>query len=197
MADDSQDGSEKDRNAPTVRDLKGPSPVSADTIPDVIGQYSPPRPPPEASRHRTIDIKPVRLSDEADPRRWRTERRLVTPERPAKRQWALWLAGGALVLLALGAWALVRTSAPPEKPGPAVVAAPSVAAAAAAPTASARAPDRAEAPTAPASPIASTNTVPLPNMDAPNPHGPKSESTPAKPTRARESAKKHKGPWLE
>src|SRR5688572_275458 len=101
MAKDSEDGSEKDRNAPTVRDLKGPSLVSADTIPDVIGQYVPPRPPPEASRHRTIDLKPVRLSDEADPRRWRTERRLVTPERPerpAKRKRALWMTSGALLL---------------------------------------------------------------------------------------------------
>src|SRR5688572_6790137 len=120
MADDSQDGSEKDRNAPTVRDLKkGPSPASADTIPDVFGQYVPPRPPPEASRHRTIDLKPVRLSDEADPRRWRTERRLATPGRPQKRPGGLWVA--ALILLALGAWALVWVSAALEKTKPAVV----------------------------------------------------------------------------
>jgi hypothetical protein len=195
MADDSKDGSEKDRNAPTVRDLKGPSSVSADTIPDLIGQYSPPRPPPEASHHRTIDLKPVRLSDEADPRRWRTERRLVSPERPAKRPGSLWVA--ALVLLAIGAWALVWVSAALEKTKPAVVVSPPAPAAVAAPTASARAPDRTEAPTAPASPIAPANPAPRPNADAPIPDAPKSESTPPKPTRPRETAKKRKDPWLE
>ena len=193
MADDSQDGSEKDRNAPTVRDLKkGPSPVSDDTIPDVFGQYVPPRPPPEASHHRTIDLKPVRLSDEADPRRWRTERRLVSPERRAKRHWAFWLASGALILLALGAWALVRASAPPEMPGPAVVAAPPTPAAVRVPTAPVRVPVRPETPPAPSSPIGSSNALLSPNSGAPP-----SESTPPKATRGREVPKKRKDPWLE
>ena len=191
MADDSQDGSEKDRNAPTVRDLKGPKAVSADTIPDVFGQYVPPRPPPEASRHRTIDLKPVRLSDEVDPRRWRTERRLATPERPARGQRALWLAGGALILLALVAWALVRASAPSEK-SPVVVAAPSAPAAASVPTASARAPDRTETPPAPASAIGSNKSLPSPSSGVPT-----SESTPPKAIRTREVKKKRKDPWLE
>jgi hypothetical protein len=191
MAKDSQDGSEKDRNAPTVRELGGPSPVSTDTIPDLIGQYVPPRPPPVASRHRTIDLKPVRLSDEADPRRWRTERRLFTPERPAKRKRALWVTSGALLLLGLGAWALVRGLAAPASPGPAV-ASPPTAAAATVPTASAPVPDRTETPTTPPSPVGSTNTMPAPNSDVP-----KSESTLPKAPRARESPKKRKDPWLE
>ena len=108
MADEPRDGSDKNRDAPTVRDLKGPE-LSSDTLPDVVGLYVPPRPLPEVSSHRTLDLRSVRLSDEADPRRARTQRRLespVGPEAPPRRRLAPWLFVGAVALLAAGAWAL-------------------------------------------------------------------------------------------
>jgi len=85
MADNPTDGSEKDRNAPTVRELKGPG-APSDTLPDVVGVYVPPRSLPGPADHRTMDLKSVRLSDYVDARRALTERRLVSPPRPKQRR---------------------------------------------------------------------------------------------------------------
>src|SRR6187397_577014 len=101
MADEPSDGSDKNRDAPTVRDLTGPE-LSSDTLPDVVGLYVPPRPLPEPSDHRTLDLRSIRLSDAADPRRALTERRLVSPPQPSKpkRRLGPWLGALAVLLLA-------------------------------------------------------------------------------------------------
>jgi hypothetical protein len=186
MADDSKDG-EKDRNAPTVRDIKGSRALPADTIPDVVGQYVPPRAPPEATHHRTIDLKAVRLSDEADPRRWRTQRRLVSPERsPSRSRLPLALVVGLVLLLAFGAWALLRSPAASEDARSVALPAPE------------------SPPTASAIPPAPPVTPP--RLDVPPPPVPSTavesetqpaEPTPQRPPRPREAAKKRKDPWLE
>ena len=116
MADDPSDG-DKDRNAPTVRELNGPT-SSGDTVPDLIGLYVPPRPLPEASQHRTLDLKSVRISDQADPRRALTERRLVSPPRRVPSRSAWWMAAGAVVLLGALAWFVLSAPTPPASLAP-------------------------------------------------------------------------------
>src|SRR5262245_12832211 len=102
MADDSSDDSEKDRNAPTVRDLV-PRALSSDTVPEIVGQYHPPRPLPEVSQHRTLDLSSVRVSP--DPRRTApTERRLVSPARPEPKSSRWWLVGGLVLLVGALLW---------------------------------------------------------------------------------------------
>jgi hypothetical protein len=187
MADESSDGSEKDRNAPTVRDLKGPS-VPGDTMPDVVGLYVPPRPLPETTPHRTIDIKPVRLSAETDPRQFRTERRLVSPKRGEPRLPLLWFGGGLAILLALGAWALL------QKPS-----SPSALTSARVPTAPAPVAASAAALSAPARPsAASLSAQAPPRSAAPPPSAPlAAPAAPPKAGSARDTQKKRKDPWLE
>ncbi|HVR18427.1 MAG TPA: hypothetical protein VMS65_01980 [Polyangiaceae bacterium] len=180
MADDPSHG-DKDRNAPTFRELDRPT-SSGDTVPDLIGMYVPPRPLPEASDHRTMDLKSVRISDQADPRRALTERRLVSPPRRARSRSALWLLAGAVVLLGALAWLLLVEPTPP-------------ASRAAAP------PTRASA-GAPKAPATSTSIAPAARAAAPPPKAPgpsvEAPATPApKTSRPRESAKKRKDPWLE
>jgi hypothetical protein len=186
MADDSSDGSDKDRSAPTVRDLKGPA--VGDTLPDLIGMYVPPRPLPETSQHRTLDLKSVRLSDQADPRRALTERRLVSPARRTGGSLRLGLALAGLVLVGALAWFFL--GAPP----PSVPTAPLAAPAAPAPVSQPSA----------AAPKALVTTPPVstpPPVIAPSkPSGLSTEASPApapKTSRPRESAKKRKDPWLE
>src|SRR6187455_3328026 len=122
MADEPRDGSDKNRDAPTVRDLTGPK-LSSDTLPDVVGLYVPPRPLPEVSSHRTLDLRSVRLSDEADPRRALTQLRLESPPvpPPARRGVRPWLALAALLLLAAGVGAFFWKTRPaaPEARTPA------------------------------------------------------------------------------
>jgi hypothetical protein len=110
MADNPTDGSEKDRNAPTVRELRGPG-APSDTLPDVVGVYVPPRALPGPADHRTIDLKSVRLSDYVDARRALTERRLVSPARPKQRRSAFWLAPAVVIALGVGAWLFLRDAA--------------------------------------------------------------------------------------
>jgi hypothetical protein len=192
MGDDSSDGGDKDRNAATVRDMKGPPVVSSDTMPDVIGVYAPPRPLPEVSQHRTVDLKSVRLSDLADPRRALTERRLVSPPRPPKQSALPWLFGGVagLAVVAGALWLLLGASPAPVSPA-AITAGESSSGAppAAAPSKASSAPAEpppGPAPSPPGEPPASTT----PALDA-------SSSPPQKAPRSRESAKKRKDPWLE
>jgi hypothetical protein len=184
MADDPSHG-DKDRNAPTVRELNGPT-SSGDTLPDLIGMYVPPRPLPEAAQHRTMDLKSVRLSDQADPRRALTERRLVSPPQPARSRSGWWMAAGVAVLLGALAWLLLAeptpsaSLAPPREPAPPLP----TRASAGAPKALAPAPSTSPAPRE-AAPKASG-----PSVDAPAAPAPKT-------SRPRESSKKRKDPWLE
>jgi len=188
MADDSSDGSDKDRNAATVPDLKGPV-LGGDTVPEVVGVYAPPRPLPEVSQHRTVDLKSIRLSDLADPRRALTERRLVSPPRPPKASALPWLAGGVagLGLAAAALWLVLRDSPKVSAPPSAPAQRSSVS-----PPAAARSTVEPLGPHAePSEPVGSgapTSTTPV--LDA-------SPSAPQKAPRARESTKKRKDPWLE
>jgi hypothetical protein len=190
MADEPRDGSDKNRDAPTVRDLKGPE-LSSDTLPDVVGLYVPPRPLPEASSHRTLDLRSVRLSDEADPRRALTQLRLESPPvpPPAWRRVRPWLALAAVLLLAAagGAFFWKTRPAPPEAPTPvqpAAVTKSLVTAAGASRSVPALAPARSAEPAPSATP-----GEPGPKSGADSP-------APAK-ARPRDSSKKRKDPWLE
>lgn len=197
MTDDRSDGSEKDRNLPTVRELKGPS-APKDTVPDVVGVYVPPRPLPEAAQHRTMDLKSVRLEDYS--RRALTERRLVSPPRspvsppPSERKSStLWLIPALVVVLGIGAWLLFReelfpaveTSEPERVPPAAVtteVSNPSPAASAAPPVVA--------SPMVVAEPQPKSTSEPKVEENA-------SVPAPAKSQRPRETEKKRKDPWLE
>jgi hypothetical protein len=192
MADESSDGSEKDRNAPTVRDLKGPG-VSGDTLPDVVGVYVPPRPLPESTAHRTIDVKPVRLSAAADPRQALTERRLVSPPRVERRLPVLWLGGGIAILLALGAWAFLQELSSPSAVSPARV--PSAPAPVNASAARLSAPVQRSAGSLP-EPAPLRSAAPLPSA-SPAAHGFDAPPAATKAGSTRETQKKRKDPWLE
>ena len=186
MADDPSHG-DKDRNAPTVRELDRPM-SSGDTVPDLIGMYVPPRPLPEATQHRTMDLKSVRLSDQLDPRRALTERRLVSPPQRVRGRASLWMAAGAAVLFGVLAWLFLAEPtppaalAPPRKP----VSPLPTQASAVAPKALATAP--------------SISPSPREATPPPKASGPSVEALPApapKTSRPRESSKKRKDPWLE
>jgi hypothetical protein len=182
MADDPSHG-DKDRNAPTVRELDRPT-SSGDTVPDLIGMYVPPRPLPAASEHRTMDLKSVRLSDQLDPRRALTERRLVSPPQHARGRAALWMAAGAVVLLGVLAWLFLAEPTPPAALAPPrkLAPPPPTQASAGAPKALATAPSTREA--------APTSKASGPSVEAPAAPAPKT-------SRPRESSKKRKDPWLE
>ncbi|HEX6273276.1 MAG TPA: hypothetical protein VFZ53_09555 [Polyangiaceae bacterium] len=191
MADDSSDGSDKDRNAATVRDMKGPA-LGGDTVPEVIGVYAPPRPLPEVSQHRTVDLKSIRLSDLADPRRALTERRLVSPPRPPKASALPWLAGGVagLGLAAAALWLVLRDSSEVSAPASAPAqrssaSSPAATSSTVEPLGPASEPSELSEPSGSGAP---TSTTPV--LDA-------SSSPPQKAPRARESTKKRKDPWLE
>lgn len=190
MADDPTDGSEKDRNAPTVRELKGPS-VPSDTLPDVIGVYVPPRALPGPADHRTMDLKSVRLSDYVDARRALTERRLVSPPEPTRRRSALWLVPALLIALGVGAWFFFRNPAPralgdasqaEPKPASTVTEAPHV-----------------PAPSASPSVVVAPSVIHEPPLSGPETKIEEKPSAPApaKSQRSRDAEKKRKDPWLE
>ena len=189
MADDPSDGDDKDGSSHTVRDLKGPV-LPGDTLPDMSGLYVPPRPLPEVSQHRTIDLKSVRLSDQADPRRWLTERRLVSPPSPVAKRSKPWLVvTGAVLLLGVVAWSLFRTSRPPASSARAA-ARPTDAAIAASKRSIAADANRSASPAVPAAKAASSGAAPSPTVEA-------SSLPTQKASRPREPAKKRKDPWLE
>jgi hypothetical protein len=188
MADDSSDGSDKDRNAATVRDMKGPV-LSSDTMPDVVGVYAPPRPLPEVSQHRTVDLKSIRISDYADPRRALTERRLVSPPRPPQRSALAWSAAVLAGAAVLGGtiWLVLGRPSSTLSPSPAAPRGSASPSALAAPIVAPLNPPPAA--TTPSSSAASP-AFPTPVLDA-------SAMPPQKASRPRESTKKRKDPWLE
>jgi hypothetical protein len=195
MSNDSKDGSEKDRNAPTVRELS-PRVTPKDTLPDVIGEYVPPRPLPEVSQHRTLDLRSVRVSPELDPRRAPTELRLASPPRAGSS--GRWLAAGVVVLVGIAVLMVIRAFAPssgfvpapvasPATPVPLVEAPTARATAFAVPTPAAAAsvaPSRSE-PAVPREPPATRVEAPAAASAAP------------KASTAREPEKKRREPWLE
>lgn len=116
----------------TVPDLGLPARlgVSTDTVPEQAGVYVPPRPLASASDHRTIEIAPVRLARDIDPRRAPTALRLPPPP-PGRQRRPLLIVLGGLLLLAVGGFFAARfvvTSAGPSAglppPAPSPVAAP-------------------------------------------------------------------------
>jgi hypothetical protein len=185
MADQPKDGSNKDE-LPTQRDLKPPT-VSSDTVPDVFGQYVPPRPLPEVSRHRTLDLKSVRLSDEADPRRAPTELRLQSPAREARRGFPIWLLLVIVGLIGVSAWAFLPSSAPAAAPGQAP-AAPPAKEEPARPVVTTEAAKKAAPPVPSAAPAPVSSNATVSSAAAPLPK-------PARP--GSETAKKRRDPWLE
>jgi hypothetical protein len=198
MADEPSDGSEKDRNAPTVRDLKTPT-TSTDTIPDIVGQYVPPRPLPEATAHRTIDLRPVRLSAELDPRQALTERRLVSPPRRQRGLSAWWLGGGLGVAVGIGAW--LFASKPPASTASAAATVPAREATASVPPAAPAPPDgrslvRSLAPFGSASTILPSKAPPTTDAPAAQAASAALPTAPRAPS-ARDASKKRKDPWLE
>jgi hypothetical protein len=198
MSDDRSDGSEKDRNLPTVRELKGPS-APKDTVPDVVGVYVPPRPLPEAQQHRTMDLKSVRLEDYS--RRALTERRLVSPPRSPvslaateRKGSPLWLIPALVVVLGIGAWLLFREELLPatvesSEPEPVPPVRITTDVSNPAPTASAAAPVVAP-PMVVAEPQPKSTSEPKVEEKA-------SAPLPEKSQRPRETEKKRKDPWLE
>jgi len=80
------------------RSIANRRPMS-DTVPEQAGVYVPPRPLASPADHRTIEIKPVRLADEIDPRRALTELKLTAPPlRPNRLPWVV--AAGLIALVA-------------------------------------------------------------------------------------------------
>jgi len=180
----------------TVPDLALPARlgVSTDTVPEQAGIYVPPRPLASPSDHRTIEIAPVRLARDIDPRRAPTELRLLSVP-PRKQGWPLVLVLSALLLIAVGGFFAARFAVAPSEPSVDV------------------------APVAPAPGVAPARTAPLPAPKAvivtPGPTATEAEPklvpvTPAElgtrprvppPPPARESAepakKKVREPWLE
>jgi hypothetical protein len=113
----------------TVPDLGLPARlgVSTDTMPEQAGVYVPPRPLASASDHRTIEIAPVRLARDIDPRRAPTALRLSAPP-PGKKGRPLLAMLGGLLLLAVGGFFAARfvfTSAAPSAALPPSTLAPS------------------------------------------------------------------------
>lgn len=183
----------------TVPDLGLPARlgVSTDTVPEQAGVYVPPRPLASASDHRTIEIAPVRLALDIDPRRAPTELRLAAPP-PPRRTWPLFFVLSALLLLAVGGFFAARLAvapAPRASPAP--------------PPAPAPIETIAEPPPTPAAPTSASVSVgaPLPTEPAEEPElvpvtpadlGLRPKSPPKAP-RATTGAQKKKvrEPWLE
>jgi hypothetical protein len=185
----------------TVPDLALPARlgVSTDTLPEQAGVYVPPRPLASASDHRTIEIAPVRLAREIDPRRAPTELRLAVP--PVRKQgWPLVAVLSALLLLAVGGFFAARfvvAPSTPEEPRAPTPSAPVVAPAPPAPVPTA--PPVRVTPLAPV-PLA---TEPEPDLVPVTPDDLVAQPKPAVPRAPapRESAgapkKKVRDPWLE
>lgn len=113
----SSPGPEKGVGTDTVPDLALPARlgVSTDTLPEQAGVYVPPRPLASASDHRTIEIAPVRLAREIDPRRAPTELRLSPPP-PPKQARSLVLVLSALLIVAVGGFFAARYAVTPSEP---------------------------------------------------------------------------------
>jgi hypothetical protein len=181
----------------TVPDLGLPARlgVSTDTMPDQAGVYVPPRPLASVSDHRTIEIAPVRLAREIDPRRAPTELR-ISPAPPRKQRRPLLLVLTVLLLVAVGGFfaaRLVVKSPGPKamlpRPAPPPVAVPAPAAPAATTVGesmSTSAPATSEPAVVPVTPadLGLRSKAPPPSAPAP-----RASSDPAK--------KKVREPWLE
>ncbi len=173
---------------PTIRTT--PVDADAEALPDQAAQYVGPQAAPKISEHKTIDMVPVRLAPEVDPRRALT-RRLETPSDGGTARTLLLAAGVVCLVLAaiIGVmrWLRPAGSDTASVDGVAPVAAPSVAV------------------EQPAVPAAAALTVPTESgpvdseattAPAPADERPASSATPANKTSAK-PAQKGKQLWLE
>jgi hypothetical protein len=97
--------------ATTIRTT--PVDLEADALPDQASQYVAPQPVPRVSEHKTLDMVPVRLAPEVNPRHALTQR--LSPVPPQRQRRGLWLALLlAAAVLVIGVLALRRSSAPPS-----------------------------------------------------------------------------------
>ncbi|HVJ18576.1 MAG TPA: hypothetical protein VM686_24315 [Polyangiaceae bacterium] len=119
-----------DDQSPTIRTT--PVDVDLDALPDQAAQYVAPTPVPRISEHKTIDMVPVRLAPEINPRNALTQR--LTPLPPQQRAKGMLLGAGLAVFLlgavVLGALLLGQASsatvpAGSSAQGPAPLAVPS------------------------------------------------------------------------
>src|SRR5262245_3963397 len=79
-----------DERVPTIRTT--PVDADPDALPDQASQYVAPQAAPKMSEHKTIDMVPVRLAPEVDPRRAMT-RRIETPSDGSAARFWLFFAG--------------------------------------------------------------------------------------------------------
>ncbi len=100
-----------DERVPTIRTT--PVDADPDALPEQASQYVAPQAAPKISEHKTIDMVPVRLAPDVDPRRAMT-RRLEPASDVGKARVLLLSAGVVFLLLAaiIGALRLLRASVP-------------------------------------------------------------------------------------
>lgn len=85
---------------------------NSDTLPDQASAYVPPRPVPQLSDHRTMDIKAIRVAAELDPRQAMTQLRMHAPPR-RRRLSPFWIASlGIVALLVIGTYILLVSETP-------------------------------------------------------------------------------------
>jgi hypothetical protein len=202
----------------TVPDLGLPARLGAstDTMPDQPGVYVPPRPVASVSDHRTIEIAPVRLARDIDPRRAPTALRLPTVSSRKQRRPMLLVLTAMLLVAVVGFFAarlVVSSSAPPparpqaapapvrvEQPGAPVAKGASSSGAGAtvqkvdpAPPSLVTKPAESQSNSAP--PISEPEVVPVAPAEIVRPKAP--SSVPAPRTSSDTAKKKVREPWLE
>lgn len=183
----------------TVPDLGLPARlgVSTDTVPEQAGVYVPPRPLASAADHRTIEIAPVRLAQDIDPRRAPTELRLAAPP-PRRRTKPLFFVLSALLVVAVvGFFAARLAVAPTHQAAPAPPPPPAPVATIAEPPAPPAAPTSASVTVGeplPTEPVEEAELVPVTPADL----GLRSKSPPPAPRATASTPKKKvREPWLE
>jgi hypothetical protein len=188
----------------TVPDLGLPARLGAstDTMPEQAGVYVPPRPLASVSDHRTIEIAPVRLAQEIDPRRAPTAIRL-SPAIPRKPRRPLLLVLSLLLVVAIvGFFAARLVVTSPASPAPSAL--PAVAPRPAPPPVRAPAPPAIPV-TTPESVATGASPVPEPEPEVvpvtPSELVPRSKASPPPAPVPRASSdtpkKKVREPWLE
>jgi hypothetical protein len=101
--------------APTIRTTPVGMEQEGAFGPEASSLYVAPQPTPKVSEHKTIDMVPVRLAAEVDPRRAATRRLETGRLRDPRQQW--FLAVGVLLLLVAAVLGLIRLTAVP-RPAP-------------------------------------------------------------------------------
>ncbi len=183
-----------------------------DTVPEQAGVYVPPQPLAPTADHRTMEISPVRLAQEIDPRRAMTQLRLSAPP-PRRSRNALFLpllVAGALLVAFVAHRVSMATSeseapvAIPEVPAPSPVATiPATPLSKTEPASLARAPVEPVAPPAPATtpapPATPAERTSLATPAAPTAHASaaRAEAPGASAAESGRAPGKVREPWLE